>query len=169
MADELRQKVRESGFYLSDISSILLGLSLVPDPPGVDGDPPKLEAMARDWSRRIANNKSEKDKFRKLWDRYQRAYSKSVDYLRSRFQFMTSPTCRRSTCWPPSPSSSITTLASPAQTKGRSFANGFGQLASHNGIVVGATIETLPPTPDSLLTLQAAPIGISDSTIWWIQ
>ncbi len=85
MADELRQRVRESGFYLGDISPILMGLSLVSEPPDVEGDPPKLEAMARSWSRRIAENSDEKNKFRQLWDKYHRGFSKAVDYLRDRF------------------------------------------------------------------------------------
>jgi len=50
MAEELRHKIRESGFALLGVDSILMGFNLVAERPRSDGDPPKLEAMARRWS-----------------------------------------------------------------------------------------------------------------------
>ena len=85
MADELRQKIRDSGFYFGDISPILMGLSLVDETPALDGDPPRLDVMARRWSKKITNDDDGKEEFRHLWDKYQRALSKAVDYLRAYF------------------------------------------------------------------------------------
>lgn len=85
MAQELRQKVRDGAFALGGIDPILMGFNLVAEHPGVDGDPPKLEAMARRWSRRIRTSEKEKDYFRKLWHQYQEAFFLGVDYIRQHF------------------------------------------------------------------------------------
>lgn len=85
MAQELRQKLRESGFALPGVDSILMGFNLVTEKPRPGGDPPKLEAMARRWSKRVDKDEGERDRFRKLWDRYQHAFRSAVDHLRHRF------------------------------------------------------------------------------------
>lgn len=85
MAHELRQKVRDEVFVLGGIDPILMGFNLITERPTLDGDPPKLEAMARRWSKRIEKNEGEKNKFRKLWHDYQNALLSAVDYLHLRF------------------------------------------------------------------------------------
>ena len=85
MAQELRDKVREGRFHLGSIDPILMGFNLIAERPALDGDPPKLEAMARRWSRRLATDKSEQKEFRKTWDRYKNAFLKAADYLHQRF------------------------------------------------------------------------------------
>jgi hypothetical protein len=84
IADELRQKVRKV-FDLGGIDPILRGFNLIAERPQVDGDPPKLDAMAQRWSRRIERNKDEKEKFRTMWDKYQGAFQLAVDHLRGQF------------------------------------------------------------------------------------
>lgn len=85
MAQEIRQKIRDQVFELDSIDPILRGFNLVTDEPELDGDPPKLESMARRWSKRIQNNDDERDRFKKLWHKYQHAFLASVDYLHHRF------------------------------------------------------------------------------------
>lgn len=85
MAHELRQRVRDEGFALGGIDPILMGFNLITERPQIDGDPPQLEIMARRWSQRIESDKKEKERFRKLWHKYQRAFTLAVDYLRHRF------------------------------------------------------------------------------------
>jgi len=85
MAQEVRQRVRDEVFALGEIDPILMGFNLIADRPNLDGDPPKLEAMARRWSKRIQRNEGEKQQFRKLWHRYQDAFLSAVDYLHRRF------------------------------------------------------------------------------------
>ena len=84
MAQELRQKVRDEGFALLTVDPILMGFNFVTERPR-EGYPPKLEAMARRWSKLIEKSEAEKAKFRKLWHRYQNAFLSAVDYLRNRF------------------------------------------------------------------------------------
>lgn len=84
MAHELRQKVRDEVFALGGLDSILMGFNLIAEPLQLDGDPPKLEAMARRWSKRIEHQHARQG-FRKLWDRYQNAFLSAVDYLHTRF------------------------------------------------------------------------------------
>ncbi|MGD0010694.1 MAG: DUF262 domain-containing protein [Terriglobia bacterium] len=85
MADELRQKIREDIFALGGIDPILMGFNLITERPSLDGDPPKLEAMASRVSKRIEGDEGERQGFRKLWDKYQKAFRSAVDYLRIRF------------------------------------------------------------------------------------
>ena len=85
MAQELREKVRDEVFALGAIDPILMGFNLITERPSLDGDPPKLEAMARRWSKLIERNDAEKDRFRKLWHNYQGAFLAAVDYLHDRF------------------------------------------------------------------------------------
>jgi hypothetical protein len=85
MAHELRQKVRNEVFALGGIDPILMGFNLVTERPQLDGDPPKLEAMARRWSKRIDRDEDVKEEFRKLWHRYQNAFLSAVNYLHHRF------------------------------------------------------------------------------------
>lgn len=84
MAHQLRQKVRDEVFALSGIDPILMGFNLI-TAPHLDGDPPKLEAMARHWSEKIKHDENEKQKFKKLWDKYKKAFESAVDYLHRRF------------------------------------------------------------------------------------
>ena len=85
MAEELRHKVREKVFAMSGIESILMGFNLITEKPRVDGDPPKLETMAKRWSTRIADDGNELAQFQKQWDKYQNAFFSAVDYLHLRF------------------------------------------------------------------------------------
>lgn len=82
MAVELRQKLREKRFNLGGIDAILMGFNLITERPVQNADPPKLEALARRWSRKIEADHGEKSAFEKLWHRYQDAFLKAVDYLR---------------------------------------------------------------------------------------
>jgi hypothetical protein len=85
MADELRQKVRDELFSLSGVDPILMGFNLVTEPLDLDGDPPKLEAMARRWSNRIEADEDQRKVFRKEWYKYQDAFRRAVDYLHHNF------------------------------------------------------------------------------------
>ena len=85
MAEEIRRKVRDEVFALPGIDPILMGFNLVAERPDLDGDPPKLEAIARRWSKRIEHDDSEKKRFRKVWHRFQRSFLVAVDYLHRRF------------------------------------------------------------------------------------
>lgn len=85
MANELRQKVREEVFALGGVDPILMGFNFVAEPRDRNGDPPKLDAMARRWSKRIERDERAKTAFKKLWQRYQRAFTSAVDYLHHRF------------------------------------------------------------------------------------
>jgi hypothetical protein len=85
MAQEARQRVRDDVFALGGIDPILMGFNLITERPDLDGDPPKLEAMARRWSKRIERDEHERDRFRKLWHKYQSAFRSAVDYLHRRF------------------------------------------------------------------------------------
>lgn len=85
MAEELRLKVRESGFALMGVESILMGFNLIAEEPRADGDPPKLDAMARRWSKRIDKDSAAQDQFKKVWHKYQHSYLAAIDYLRKRF------------------------------------------------------------------------------------
>lgn len=84
MAQELRQKIRDVGFSMLTVDPILMGFNLVTEIPQ-EGDPPKLEAMARRWSKLIERSEAERAKFRKVWHRYQHAFLSAVDYMRNRF------------------------------------------------------------------------------------
>ncbi|HQP85573.1 MAG TPA: hypothetical protein PLL76_04890, partial [Thermoanaerobaculia bacterium] len=85
MAEEIRQRVGEGVFALDGIDSILMGFNLIAEAPTSDGDPPKLEAMARRWSKRIEKNEAEKQKFRDLWHRFQEAFFTAVNYVHRKF------------------------------------------------------------------------------------
>lgn len=85
MAQELRQKVRDEVFSLGGIDPILMGFNLITERQETGGDPPKLEAMARRWSKRIESDDEEKRRFRKDWHKYQNAFLSAVDYLHKKF------------------------------------------------------------------------------------
>ncbi len=85
MAEQLRHEIRERGFKLKAIDPILMGFNLVTEPPDLDGDPPKLEAMARRWSKRIENDEAERKAFVEHWHRYKNALFSAFNYLRNRF------------------------------------------------------------------------------------
>jgi hypothetical protein len=85
MAQEVRQRVRDDVFALAGIDPILMGFNLLTEKPSFDGDPPKLDVMARRWSKKIERDEREKQRFRRLWARYQTAFLAAVDYLHRRF------------------------------------------------------------------------------------
>jgi hypothetical protein len=85
MAEELRHEIRDQKFNLKTIDPILMGFSLVTERPDLDGDPPKLEAMARRWSKRIESDGDERKAFTNHWLRYKTALSSAFNYLRNRF------------------------------------------------------------------------------------
>jgi hypothetical protein len=85
MAHELRQRLRDKRFALTTIDPILMGFNLIAEQQSADGDPPKLEAMARRWSRGIQKDEAQKIRFRRLWHKYQNAFRLAVDCLRQRF------------------------------------------------------------------------------------
>jgi hypothetical protein len=84
MAAELRQAIRDDGFGLSGLDCILMGFNLVTERPK-QGDPPKLEAMARRWSKRINGDEAETERFRALWHEFKKAFLAAVSFLRHRF------------------------------------------------------------------------------------
>jgi hypothetical protein len=84
MAQELRDRVREV-LAIGGIEPILMGFNLVAEKQNADGDPPRLEAMARRWSKLIDHDDAELLYFRKTWDRYSNAFASAVDYLRNAF------------------------------------------------------------------------------------
>ena len=83
MAEQLRYEIRERGFKLKAIDPILMGFSLVTE--RSEGDPPKLEAMARRWSKRIESDDTERKAFVHRWHRYKNALFSAFNYLRNRF------------------------------------------------------------------------------------
>lgn len=85
MAEELRHRVRERVFALNKIDPILMGFNLIAEEHQLDGNPPRLDVMARRWSKRIENDGNELAQFRKQWDRYKKAFFSAVDYLHDRF------------------------------------------------------------------------------------
>ena len=85
MAEQLRHEIRERGFKLKAIDPILMGFNLVTEPPDLDGDPPKLEAMARRWSKKIESDDTERKAFVDHWHRYKNALFSAFNYLRNRF------------------------------------------------------------------------------------
>ena len=85
MAQELRQKVRDDVFSIRGIDPILMGFNLVAEKQAADGDPPKLDLMARRWSHRIEREEKVRDDFKKVWNRYQRAFLSAVQYLHDQF------------------------------------------------------------------------------------
>jgi hypothetical protein len=84
MAHETRQRVRDDVFALGGIDPILMGFNLITERPSIDGDPPKLDVMARR-SKWLNRDEREKQRFRRLWHRYQNAFLSAVDYLHRRF------------------------------------------------------------------------------------
>lgn len=85
MAEELRLKVREGVFNIRSIDPILMGFNLVAENPSAGGDPPKLDTMARRWSRRIENDGEVRHDFKKLWNKYQKGFLAAVQYLHDQF------------------------------------------------------------------------------------
>jgi hypothetical protein len=85
MAHELRQKIRDEAFALGGIDPILMGFNLIMERPEIDGYPPRLEAMARRWSKRIEDDEREREQFQKTWSRYKKAFLLAIDHLRLRF------------------------------------------------------------------------------------
>ena len=72
-------------FQLKTIDPILMGFGLVTEPPGPEGDPPKLEAMARRWSKRIEGSEAGRKEFTNQWSRYKKALFSAFNYLKNRF------------------------------------------------------------------------------------
>ena len=85
IADELRYKLREAKFDIGGVDPILMGFNLVTEELRPEGDPPKLERMARRWSQRIEQDDSSRKEFEAIWHRYQDAVLRTVEYLRQRF------------------------------------------------------------------------------------
>jgi hypothetical protein len=85
MADELRQKIRDSHFNLKGLGPILFGFSLVAEKLNLEGDPPKLVALAKRWTVRIEENEAVKEQFTTIWSKYKTAFLSAVQYLRDRF------------------------------------------------------------------------------------
>jgi hypothetical protein len=85
MARELRQTLREQGFESAGIDPILMGFNLVSEKLNPDGDPPKLDVMARRWARAVERNPKELSHFKQQWDRYKRAFLSATQYVREHF------------------------------------------------------------------------------------
>src|ERR1017187_1820425 len=85
MAEELRQKVRDGLFNIRGIDPILMGFNLVAEKQSSDGDPPKLDTLAHNWSRRIEKDGEVRHQFTKMWNRYQRGFLTAVQYLHDQF------------------------------------------------------------------------------------
>lgn len=91
MADELRNKLREGGLALARIDPILMGFNLVSEPQHEDGDPPRLDAFARKWTKKINSSPLAREDFKKTWNAYQGAFKKAADYLRDSFGVLQEP------------------------------------------------------------------------------
>lgn len=85
MAEEVRERIRHEVFAIGGLDPILMGFNLVTEPLDLDGDPPKLEAMAKRWTKQIGKNKDEKNVFKVKWHRYQEAFFTAVEYLSKKF------------------------------------------------------------------------------------
>lgn len=85
MAEETRQRVRGEVFALRAIDPILMGFNLIVEKSSPDSAPPKLEMMARHWSKKIELDAAQKRRFTKIWHRYQAAFLTGVDYIHRRF------------------------------------------------------------------------------------
>ncbi len=85
MAENVRGAIREKRFDLGSLDSILMGFNLAVEKLNEDGDPPKLEAMARRWTAKIKKDLASLDEFKKLWTRFRAAFLSAVDYLRKNF------------------------------------------------------------------------------------
>ena len=85
MARELRQTLREQGFESAGIDPILMGFNLVSEKLNLDGDPPKLDVMARRWARAVEQNQKALNGFKKHWDLYKRAFLSAAQYVRDHF------------------------------------------------------------------------------------
>src|SRR5262245_12876758 len=97
MAHELRRRLREKKFILPAIDPILTGFSIIKEKKSIKlslaasygeaqaGDPPKLAAAAKRWSKEIAAGVQGKKAFVNLWHTYQKGFERAVDYLRTRF------------------------------------------------------------------------------------
>jgi hypothetical protein len=85
MARELRQTLRDQGFWTAGIDPILMGFNLVSEKLTPDSDPPKLEVMARKWSRAVEQNAHQLKVFKKHWDRFKRAFLAAAQYLHEHF------------------------------------------------------------------------------------
>ncbi len=85
IADELRNKLRDANFDVGSVDPLLMGFNLVTEELHPEGDPPKLERMAKRWSQKIEQDDSSKKEFEKTWHQYQDAVLRTVEYLRLRF------------------------------------------------------------------------------------
>ena len=85
MAENVRGAIREKGFDLGALDAILMGFNLAVEELSEDGDPPKLESMARRWTAKIKKDRDSLDEFKKLWTRFRTAFLSAVDYLRQNF------------------------------------------------------------------------------------
>jgi hypothetical protein len=85
MATDLRDELTAGGLELPSIDALLMGFNLVTEKQQRGGDPPKLEAMARRWSRDLKKGESAKRSFQKAWDRYKKGVLGAADYLRQAF------------------------------------------------------------------------------------
>ena len=101
IADQLRQKFREANFELGSVDPILMGFNLVTEELQPEGDPPKLERMARRWSKKIENDESSRKEFQTIWHRYQDAACEQSNISGSAFQSTMRVSCHQSTCCPP--------------------------------------------------------------------
>lgn len=86
MAQRLRQRLRDKKIIvLATIDPILMGLNLIRERPKPQGDPPKLDLMAKRLAKLVESDEAEKKRFEKLWDRYEKAFLLTVDHLHRRF------------------------------------------------------------------------------------
>lgn len=85
MARELRQSLRDSQFGSVSIDPILMGFNLVTERLDAEGDPPKLDIMARNWTRAVEKHPKELPRFKKHWARYKKAFLAATQYIRDHF------------------------------------------------------------------------------------
>lgn len=85
MATDLRDELAGGGLALPAIDPLLMGFNLVAEKQQRGGDPPKLEAMARRWSKDLQKDETAKREFQRTWDRYKKAVLGAADYLRHAF------------------------------------------------------------------------------------
>ena len=85
MARQLRQTLRDSRFGSVGIDPILMGFNLVAERLDAEGDPPKLDIMARRWARAVEKHPKELTRFKKHWARYKKAFLAAAQYIRDHF------------------------------------------------------------------------------------
>lgn len=145
MATDLRDQLAAGGLELSSIDALLMGFNLIAEKQDRGGDPPKLQAMARRWSRSL-QDKSAKRKLQRLWDRYKRSVLAAADYLRQAFRVYNGRTCLPRSCSRRWLCSSSIIRRDPLGFRPFRFGSGSGRPGSRSDTQVAGTTKTSSET-----------------------